>query len=535
MKKSLISIMSLTAFAAAMVSCSEKLISADVTFSATADASVSWSGSESIAVSVNGGTPAIFQASKGNSTDFNSTLTDCPVNGTIYAVSPFVPDGYGVNDITASSIAVNIPESQTSRAGFPDADAQILLGSYDYSGGLPDKLDIKMKPAVAIVKLTIINAPEAIKSVSLEFPQNVAGRFALGTDDKTWSEQEASSKITVKSNSNEVYFACAPVSISSDVLVEVTGSETGAKYAVSIPAASRSLEAGKVASVSVEVPLQLYIVGSAVGAETAQDAIAMTKNDDGSFSWTGKMSANGEYKLIFDQQNLAPAFGIGTAYNNIKYSTKVTAAPFVIEKAGNYTVTVWPKNAHIQVCRKFDHLLADSEMISPLSEEFDNCSPVTGEPHEWETRFGPIWQNHGYDTFGIDDSFKLSGPNSYWVNVTWIPGDWTQGRIIRSGDWKQPIAVEGKTYTVMMQMMYEGNAPEEKVTWKIEGALGTGDGYVEEVTLEPGVPVQICKDFTADGTWGGCVNIFVYFTSCTILEEQPFKFYLDAINIGYDD
>lgn len=536
MKKSIISILSLTALTVAMVSCSEKLISGDVAFSATADASVSWSGNESIAVSVNGNAPSVFQAAKGNATAFNSAFSNCPASGTIYAVSPFDTEGYGVNDITVSSIAVNIPQSQTSRAGFPDANAQILLGSYEYSGGLPAKLDIGMKPAVAIVKLTVNNAPEAIKSAALTFPANVAGKFTLGTDGKTWTEQEeASSKITVKSASNEMYFACVPAILNSDVVVEVTGDVTGAKYTASIPAGSLSLEAGKVASVSVDIPLKLYIVGSAVGAETAQEAIAMSKNDDGSFSWSGSMAANSEFKLIFDQENLTPAFALGTAFNNIKYSTRATATPFEIEKAGKYTVTVWPQYGHIQVCRKFDHLLADNDNISPLAEEFDNCSPVTGEPHEWETRFGPIWQNHGYDTFGIDDSFKLSGPNSYWVNVTWIPSDWTQGRIIRSGDWKQPIAVEGKTYTVMMQMMYEGNAPEEKVSWKIEGALGTGDGYVQEVTLESGVPVQICKEFTADGSWGGCTNFFVFFTSCNIVDDQPFKFYLDAINIGYDD
>ncbi|MGN0191771.1 MAG: hypothetical protein ACI39U_08970 [Candidatus Cryptobacteroides sp.] len=535
MKKSLISILSLTALAVAMVSCSEKLISGDVSFSVTADATLSWSGNEKIAVSVNGASPVLFQASKGNTTAFNSTLSDCPASGTIYAVSPFDSEGYGVNDITSGTVAVSIPDSQTSRAGYPDANASILIGSASYSGGLPANLDIKMQTAVAIVKLVVNDAPEKIKSATLTFPANVAGTFALSTDGKTWTEQEASSKITVKSGSGEMYLACAPVSLSSDILVEVTGDVTGAKYEVSVPTGNLVLEAGKVTDINVNIPLSLYIVGSAVGAETAQEAVAMTKNEDGSFSWTGQMAADSEYKIIFDKENLTPAFALGTAFNNIRYSTKATAAPFEIEKAGKYTVTVWPAYGHIQVCRHFDHLLSDAENVAPLSEEFDNCVPEVGVPHDWETRFGPIWQNHGYDTFGLDDSFKLSGPNSYWVNVTWIPSDWTQGRIIRSGDWKQPLAVKDKVYTVMMQMMYEGNASEEVITWKIEGALGTGDGYEETVTLEAGVPVQICKDFTADDTWGGCVNIFIYFTSANIVEDQPFRFYLDAINIGYDD
>lgn len=526
--------MTAAAVVAAMSSCSEKFVSGDVVFTTTADALASWSGNEMIAVSVNGGDIVSFQATKGNASAFTSTLTDCAASGTIYVASPFDREGFGINDITASAVVANIPDIQTARSGFPDADAQILIGKADYTDALPANLNINMTSACATVRIIVKNAPESISTATVTFPANVAGKFNIGYEG-TWSEQEGTSKITVKNTSDEIFFNCAPVNVTGDVTVELTGKATGAKYPVTFKAEEFSLKAGSLTTVTAEIPLNLYIVGTAIGKETADEAEAMTKNADGSFSWTGAMAANSEFKLIFDREKLTPAFTLGNAFNNIRYSTRVTAAPFEIEKAGTYRITVWPEHAHIQVCRIFDHVLASASGAGPLNTEFDNCEPVTGHPHDWETRFGPLWQNHGYDTFGIDKSFKLSGENSYWVNVTWIPEDWTQGRIIRSGDWEQPIATAGKTYTVMMQMMYEGNAPEEIVKWRVEGAIGTGDGYVEDVTLESGVPVQICKDFTADETWGGCVNIFVYFTEANLVEEQPFRFYLDAVNIGYDD
>ena len=80
-------------------------------------------------------------------------------------------------------------------------------------------------------------------------------------------------------------------------------------------------------------------------------------------------------------------------------------------------------------------------------------------------------------------------------------------------------------------MMYEGESAEETVVVRIEGAIGGGSGYEADVRLENGVPQMLTLDYTADGTWGGCVNMFIYFHKLT----APISFYLDGINIGYDD
>ena len=537
MKKSLFGIFAVTAIAMSMVSCNKEVfVSGTVAFSATAPSEASWSGKEKVVFFVDGTPVATVDAVKGDKTDCTATFTNIPESGTIYAASPYDESESGVNAVSASKLDITIPATQTSRNGYADANAQILLGSFDYKSTLPATETMAMKNIAANVKLVVANTPEAIKSVALTFPSKVAGKFNYVLEAGEWTEAEAGEKITVKaasgSDGKTLYFGCAPVALTGDVTAEFTGAATGAKYAVTIPAASMDLTSGSQVTVSVEIPLQLYIVGSAVGKENAADAIAMTKNEDGSFTWTGDMAAESEYKLLLDKANANNAFAVGDAYNQLKYSTKATATPFEIAKAGNYTINVWPEHAHIQVIRNFDHHLAAADGAGPMFNEFDeDCEIVTGHPHEWETRFGCIWQNHYYNTFGIVDEFKLSGQNCYWLGVGWLTPDKNEGRIIRSGDWAQPIAVDGKTYTVYLQMMYEGETPEETIVVRIEGAIGGGNGYEADVVLENGVPQLISFDYTADGTWGGCTNMFIYFHKLT----APISFFLDGLNIGYDD
>ena len=537
MKKSLFSIFAATAILMSMVSCNKEVfISGTVAFTAKTPSEASWSGKETILFFSEGSAPVSVDAVKGDKTDCTAAFTDIPSTGTIYAVSPFNETEAGVNAVTSSKLDVTIPTSQTSRSAYCDANAQVLLGTCNYSNALPVTETMSMKSISANVKIVAANAPEAIKSVTLTFPTNVAGKFNYNLATGAWTETEATNKVTVKAGSvtdgKTFYFGCAAVALTGNITAEFTGAATGAKYSATIPASSMDLTAGGQITVSVETPVQLYIVGSAVGKTNAADAIAMTKNNDGSFTWTGKMAAESEFTLIFDKSSLTPAFAVGDAYNQVKYSTKATATPFEVEKAGKYTVTVWPEYAHIQVVRNFDHVLAGENGAGPMFNEFDeDCEIVPGHPHDWETRFGCIWQNHAYENFGINDEFKLSGKYCYWLDASYPQTDRNQGRIIRSGDWKQPFAVTGEKYTVYFQMMYEGEAPEEKIVWRIEGSIGTGEGYEEEVVLENGVPKLIAKDFVADGAWGGCTNFFIYFNQIS----GPIFFYLDGINIGYDD
>lgn len=537
MKKSLLGIFIVTAVAMSMVSCNTKmLINGSVEFSTAAPSEASWSGKETIVFFSAGTTAATIDAVKGNKTDCTAAFTNLPESGTIYAASPYNESESGVNAVYSDKLDITIPDTQTSRNKFTDANAQILLGSCSYQNALPATEKIAMKSITANVKLVVNNTPEAIKSVALTFPSKVAGKFNYILETGDWTESEASEKITVKaatdSDGKTLYFGCAPIALTGDITAEFTGAATGAKYAVTIPASQMDLTSGSQVNVSVDIPLQLYIVGSAVGKESADDAIAMTKNADGSFTWTGDLAAESEFKLLLDKAHANNAFTVGDAYNQIKYSTKATATPFENAKAGNYTINVWPEHAHIQVIRHFDHVLAAADGVGPMFNEFDeDCEIVPGHPHEWETRFGCIWQNHGYDTFGINDEFKLSGPNSYWLGASFLQTDLNQGRIIRSGDWAQPIAVEGKTYTIYLQMMYDGETAEETVVVRIEGAIGGGAGYEADVRLENGVPQMITFDYTADGTWGGCTNMFIYFHKLS----APISFFLDGINIGYDD
>lgn len=540
MKKTIFLAFAASALCASLVSCNkETLVSGDVKVSANAPEFVSWSGKESIIVTVNGATPTVVQATAGTSADLSATLTNCPSSASIFISSPF-SDEYGVNAVSASDLSVNMPASQTSRAACADANAQILFAKSEYAGSLPEKLAIDMESIAANVKLCLTNAPEPAKSVKLTFPANVAGKFTYDVAASKWKENEASAEITVKGgNDNTFYFGCIPAEISGDVLVEMTGEKTGAVYKASVPASKFILSAGRQTNTDVDFKgkLKLYLVGSAVGKETAAEAIEMTANADGTFSWTGTMAGESEFKLIFDKENLTPAFGMGAGFNALKYSTKATAAPFEVAKAGKYSITVYPQQGHIQVCRIFDHVLSDNENACPFCCEYDNVSIQPKVPNDWTSLIGPFLHNHYYDVFDIDDTFKLSGQNSFHIEVWGKAPDWGQGHVFRSGDYKQPYAVEGKTYTVMMQMMYTGDKDEQKIKIGFEGALGTGARTNDVVTLTKDEPFQYIREYTADNTWGGCVNVFISFDLVDVVADvdSPMQFYMDAINIGYDD
>ena len=247
---------------------------------------------------------------------------------------------------------------------------------------------------------------------------------------------------------------------------------------------------------------------------------------------------------------------MGDAFNKVKYSTKASAAAFENKYAGNYTLTLYPAQAHLAVKRNFDHVIAAADGADPMDENFDEKRTLG--PYDpnvtWTWNLGIIGINaigkvvYGENGSGItiNDEYKLCGANSLCLAIddqdpNAEPGD---GQIYRNGNNKQPIAEWNKTYTVILQMLYEGEEKTKRIPIICEGALGAhytinddnSFNFTEWTTdigveLQNGVPTLIQAQFLGNGAWGGCFNFYIRPAGT----GANYKLYIDGLQIGYDD
>ncbi len=521
-------------------------------------ANAAWTGNESVAVSANGDAPLVVTAEKGSSFGMTVTFAPSKAEGTVYAVSPYDEESASSwISLNADEAVAVIPTSQTTAAKFCDADAMLLFAKTAYTGGVKSVKALSFEHVAAYAQIKLTGAPEPVEKAVLQFAKKSAGEFTYNHVSGTWTEGEnASDKITVKANANgEIIFTAVPTG-EQEVEIELTGAATGAKYSVK---QTVNFVAGKVAEISADLSsaISLYIVGTAVGTEDAASAKPLTRNADGSFTYTGTLAADSWYQFIFDQKNLTPSFSMGDAFNQVKYSTKTTAAVFENKYAGKYTLTVYPAKGNLAVKRNFDHVIAADGGVGPMDENFDGDRTFAPMPtRDWCMDLGIIGINHKgkivyVDADGsgitINKDYKLCGENSLCLEITEqaegaAAGD---GQIFRNGDNGQPKAEWNKTYTVILQMLYEGDEDTKKIPVICEGALGaTWDGTNEDgsykftgnttdigVELQNGVPTLVQAQFLGNGQWGGCFNFYIRPAGT----GAGYKLYIDGIQIGYDD
>ena len=530
----------------------------DITASISGDiADAAWTGREVIAVSANGGNVAVAEAEKGRTSQLNITFEPTDVSGTVYAVSPYDGDGESsFISIDAEKATAVIPVSQKTSAKFCDASAMLMFAKTEYSDGVASVKELEFNHVAAYAEISLSGAPEPVEKAVVKFAKKSAGEFTFVHTSGTWEETgNSADRITVTANgSGQLIFAAAPTG-EQEMEIEFTGKATGAKYSAK---KTVSLVAGKVAKVDVDLAssLQLYIVGTAVGTEDAANAKPLEKNPDGSFTYTGKLAADSWYSFIFDKENLAPSFSMGDAFNQVKYSTKTTAAPFENKYEGNYTLTVYPEHAHLAVKRNFGHVITADGGAGPMDENFDGertFGPYN-ESESWNWNLGIIGINaigkvvYGENGSGItiDRNYRLCGENSLCLEITEqaegaAPGD---GQIYRNGNNLQPMAEWNKTYTVILQMLYEGEEETKKIPVICEGALGAhwtvnGEGKYEftdwqtdmGVELQNGVPTLVQAQFLGNGAWDGCFNFYIRPGGT----GANYKLYIDGLQIGYDD
>ena len=120
----------------------------------------------------------------GATTTFSATLAEpSSATGTIYVFAPWYYGSYsdaaagGFTRYAGKSNKANvvIPTTQVSTPTSCDPRAQLLVAKYDFTNGVEDNVNVDFTHATAYGKVTISGVAAKIKTVKIDFGQNVTG------------------------------------------------------------------------------------------------------------------------------------------------------------------------------------------------------------------------------------------------------------------------------------------------------------------------------------------------------------------------
>ena len=174
---------------------------------------------------------------------------------TFYAMSP----SSAATSISPSrkSWLVTIPATQTPLSGSPDESAQILAAASGTLYELPSELDIHFNHVTAYGKMTLKNLAldgATISSISLSSSTAIAGSWYYDIEEEALTVKDGSYSLSLNTSQTEnIWFAWAPVDLSGTSLKIVVHTDKGDfSKTVTFPA-NRVLTAGKIASFGVNM------------------------------------------------------------------------------------------------------------------------------------------------------------------------------------------------------------------------------------------------------------------------------------------
>ncbi len=191
---------------------------------------------------------------------FSGTFTPAPGPDNIYyQFTAFSPaSAYTeIFDLTKGANFI-VPSSQVPLAGSVDEKAQLLYAQTT-TLGFPTSivsLDFWHMTAYGKMSLTNLNldGDETIGSVSLQFAENVSGRWYYSPDGHVWTSDVPSKTIVLSTTSaSNIWFACVPVDMSNkNMVVNVCTNKGTFTKQITFPA-NRKFEAGKVSVFTVDM------------------------------------------------------------------------------------------------------------------------------------------------------------------------------------------------------------------------------------------------------------------------------------------
>lgn len=152
--------------------------------------------------------------------------------------------------------SINIPAVQTPLEASVDESAMLLFARSAEAAVFPEEVSLTFGHITAYGLLTLKNlniSGDAIERVEITATTPLVGSWYFGLEDGSFQDNGASSTLTLNTSSAEnIWFACAPVDVSGQILVFTVYTGSGVlQKEVEIPD-GLSFKSGKVARMSVD-------------------------------------------------------------------------------------------------------------------------------------------------------------------------------------------------------------------------------------------------------------------------------------------
>lgn len=244
-----------------------------------------WTGDEKVGITYldtdldNEGNNVVEVNGKGETTTFSAELAEpSSKEGSIFVFSPWYKGNYTDADAggftryssTNKNANVVIPTTQVSTPTSCDPKAQLLVAKYDFTNGVANNVDVIFTHATAYGKVTINGVDAKIKTVKIDFGQNVTGTglYYYTADNEQYGNKAGELKAGNKYNNTYVeidnskypcdktfWFGIPAISCEGKTVVVTVTDENDKEYTKAITSESKILkfEQGKISSFTVTV------------------------------------------------------------------------------------------------------------------------------------------------------------------------------------------------------------------------------------------------------------------------------------------
>lgn len=178
---------------------------------------------------------------------------------TFYSISP--ADAFLGKSSAKGRLYVTIPAAQTPLTTSVDMAAQLLYASSETTETMPTSVELTYHHLTAYGKLSLTNLTPNVSSVSeikLEAPEDVyiAGNWDYFVADGSFavrSDKGSNSIVLSTTNTNDIWFACAPVDMSGKKMtLTVTTDKGDLKKEITFPE-DRKFKAGRISKFTVDM------------------------------------------------------------------------------------------------------------------------------------------------------------------------------------------------------------------------------------------------------------------------------------------
>lgn len=225
--------------------------------------------------------------------------------------------------------SIDIPATQTPLPGSVDESAMLLWARSPEASVFPDEMDLTFHHLTAYGLLTLTNVDlgdGTVQRVEITATTPLAGSWYFGCEDGSLVSNGASSTLTLYTSSLEnIWFACAPVDVSGEILVFTVYTEDAVFVKEVEMPQNRSFTSGRVARMSVD------FTGIAPEEGTTTECFVLVKN-------VNDLQVDDEIIIA----NVDGNYGLGpkntSGQTPYRQAVAITVENEIITNAGNATV-----------------------------------------------------------------------------------------------------------------------------------------------------------------------------------------------------